>query len=554
VSRVLETAREKNEGASSLPKFLRRFFRKQGGYNRAVLDGVAALAKSNDELTRRMADISVCLGQLNDWLVALHEQSDADAAWMKGAAPGFSRIAVLETEVHRAAAELESARFGLEELCRENKNDFEARQDLLAGRVEAVEAAMKTHTATLQDRLEQLRQQLEGVATAAAAGVEEQAQSLRHDLEHAGVHLRNLEAQTGELSRQLDELRTRHDHRTDELQHQIDHAGLHLRNLQAQTDRLGEHINNLQAFVDTKSAETDATRRAFEEELGEKTAVRQRIATLEERTVTDAALVKGELSEHTALFRRLLGEDLDEPVEPGRRRADTTESKIEAPPGMDSFYLALENRFRGPRAEIKKRVAFYIPFLRQCRAGTSGRPVLDLGCGRGEWLELLKEKKLDGRGVDLNAAMISQCKARRLKVHRGDVLEYLHSQRANSHGAVTGFHIIEHLPFETLMELFRHTRRVLKPGGVAIFESPNCKNLIVGACNFYIDPTHRHPIFPETAELMLASHGFEKIRIEYLSPVADASFDSSTPELAKMKDLLYGPQDFGIIAYKPAAR
>ncbi len=102
------------------------------------------------------------------------------------------------------------------------------------------------------------------------------------------------------------------------------------------------------------------------------------------------------------------------------------------------------------------------------------------------------------------------------------------------------------------MELFQQVRRVLKPGGVAIFESPNCKNLVVGACNFHIDPTHRHPVFPETAEFMLASHGFEKIRIEYLSPVPDEV--TPPPELATVKELLYGPQDFGIIAYKPKAR
>jgi O-antigen chain-terminating methyltransferase len=132
-----------------------------------------------------------------------------------------------------------------------------------------------------------------------------------------------------------------------------------------------------------------------------------------------------------------------------------------------------------------------------------------------------------------------------------DALEYLTAARANTFGAVTGFHIIEHLPFEMLLDLFRQTRRVLKPGGVAIFESPNCKNLVVGACNFYIDPTHRNPVFPETAELMLASQGFEKIQIEYLSPVQGIKFAHSTPELATIKDLLYGPQDFGIIAYKP---
>src|SRR4051794_2104773 len=81
LERLVETARQKNDAGSRLPKFLRRFFRKQGGYNRAVLDGVALLVRNNQELTQRVAEISACLGQLNGWLLALHEQSDADANW-----------------------------------------------------------------------------------------------------------------------------------------------------------------------------------------------------------------------------------------------------------------------------------------------------------------------------------------------------------------------------------------------------------------------------------------------------------------------------------------
>jgi O-antigen chain-terminating methyltransferase len=146
--------------------------------------------------------------------------------------------------------------------------------------------------------------------------------------------------------------------------------------------------------------------------------------------------------------------------------------------------------------------------------------------------------------------MVTVSKEHKLDVRAADAVPYLRSLRANSLGAVTGFHIIEHLPFEVLMDLFAQTRRVLKPGGIAIFESPNCKNLVVGACNFYVDPTHRNPVFPETAEFMLASHGFERIRIEYLSPVVGRSLGDSQ-EFATLNQLLYGPQDFGVIAYKP---
>jgi O-antigen chain-terminating methyltransferase len=609
LGQIVELARRKNDGGSRLPKFLRRFFRKQGGYNRAVLDGVEALAKSNHDLTQRVADITVCLGQLNSWLLALHEQSDADANWMKAAGPALAKLATLESELALVRNELQSADDTLQEVRRS--------QARAADRADAVELSTSERIAGVRDAVDQVRREIKGGAAATAtaieqvradwASVEEQVRKLRSDLDntathlrsdldntathlradldttatrvrgdldHAGVHLRNLQAQADAMRRELDDTGTHLrslQSQTDEMSRQLaesialqngqkdlepdlEQASLHLRNLQAQTDRLGVHVNNLQGFVEKHTAETSAIHRGMEQRLDDQAGLAQRIASFEERTLSDAALIKGELSEYGSLFRQLLGENLSDRAGGGKKHAVSTNGETKAGPGVDSFYLALENRFRGSRAEIKKRVEFYLPFLRKCRAGTSGRPVLDIGCGRGEWLELLKDHKLDGRGVDMNTAMAAQCKARGLKVELGDALEYLRSLRANTHGAITGFHIIEHLPFEMLLELFRQARRVLKPGGVVIFESPNCKNLIVGACSFHIDPTHRQPVFPETAELMLASQGFEKIRIEYLSPVPDVKFAADTAELGIIRDLLYGPQDFGIIAHKPKGR
>ena len=354
---------------------------------------------------------------------------------------------------------------------------------------------------------------------------------LQRQMDRAGEHLRNLQAQADATGGQLGKLEAQFKQGSRDAQ--IDHALAHLKDLQGQADRLGVHINNLQGFVDQYTAEARAVQRS---------------------QTNDAIFIKGELSEQQSLLQQVLGTDRRGKVPAGKRAPVDDDRDKKHARALDSFYLSFENRFRGSRAEIKKRVQFYLPFLASARAGEKGRPVLDLGCGRGEWLELLKENKLDARGVDLNSAMIAQCKEHDLEVIHRDAIDYMRSLRANSQGGVTGFHIIEHLPFETLMDFFRETRRILKPGGVAIFESPNCKNLVVGAAQFNIDPTHRNPVFPETAEFMLQSHGFERVRIEYLSPVADVKFDAGTRELAIVKDLLYGPQDFGVIAYKPAAR
>ena len=220
---------------------------------------------------------------------------------------------------------------------------------------------------------------------------------------------------------------------------------------------------------------------------------------------------------------------------------------------FDAFYMSFEDRFRGSRNEIKERISFYLPYVWESNAGTADRPILDLGCGRGEWLELLRDIGARARGVDINSAMLALCRHRRLDVVQADALEYLRSLPDKSQSAVTGFHIIEHLAFDTLMDVFTEALRVVEPSGFVIFESPNCKNLIVGACNFNIDPTHRNPVFPDTAKFMLDMVGFQRVELEYLTPIAKTPFDGNGGDQPVLKDLLYGPQDFAVIGYKAAA-
>ena len=526
LDQLLQNARSKTRVSSIIPKFLRGLFRKQGAYNTSVLESLGVLAQSSVELNKRVREIALCLERFNGWLLALNQHREADATWMTAATPAISMIAAQENELRRLEAELGA---------QIDANGVKTTQ--------ALEQVNLVHSATTD-----LQQQV-ALAHTTADDLQQQialthttADDLQLQMDRAGEHLRNLQAQADATGGHLGQLEAHWDaqFKQGNRDAQIDHALAHLKDLQGQADRLGVHINNLQGFVDQQTAKADTVQHSLEQ--------------LSERQANDAIFVKGELSEQQSLLQQVLGTDQRGKGPAGKRSPVDDDRDKKHARALDSFYLSFENRFRGSRAEIKKRVTFYLPFLASAHAGEKGRPILDLGCGRGEWLELLRENKLDARGVDLNSAMIAQCKERHLEVIHRDAIDYMRSLRANSQGGVTGFHIIEHLPFETLMDFFREARRILKPGGVAIFESPNCKNLVVGAANFNIDPTHRNPVFPETAEFMLQSHGFERVRIEYLTPVADVKFDARTKELAIVKDLLYGPQDFGIIAYKPAAR
>ncbi|MDQ6619132.1 MAG: DUF4214 domain-containing protein [Pseudomonadota bacterium] len=219
---------------------------------------------------------------------------------------------------------------------------------------------------------------------------------------------------------------------------------------------------------------------------------------------------------------------------------------------LDSFYAAFEDRFRGSREEIRERMEIYLPIVREAGAGTAGAPVLDIGCGRGEWLQLLSEHGLAASGIDLNAIMIERCRQLGLDVQDADAIDYLRQVESQSLGAVTGMHIIEHLPFTQLLLLIDESLRVLKPGGVAAFETPNPENITVGACNFYFDPTHLRPLPPEMMRYVLQARGFGRTEILRLHPYpAEAQLaEGDIAVRAKLNEVLYGPQDYAVIGYK----
>lgn len=222
---------------------------------------------------------------------------------------------------------------------------------------------------------------------------------------------------------------------------------------------------------------------------------------------------------------------------------------------LDAFYLAFENEFRGTRTDVKDRLRGYLPILAAAAAGKPDRPILDLACGRGEWLELLKENGCTVRGVDLNAAMIAICRELDLDATEADVLTHLRSLPADSHGAVTAFHLVEHLPLTTLLELLAETWRVLQPGGVLIVETPNPDNVLVGACNFHMDPTHRSPLPNRLTAFLLRHTGFTDVQVLPLHPYGAMHRvgDPGSPLAQRFNDYFHGPQDYAVIGVKPPA-
>lgn len=224
--------------------------------------------------------------------------------------------------------------------------------------------------------------------------------------------------------------------------------------------------------------------------------------------------------------------------------------------GLDALYLAFEDRYRGSREEIKKRLRVYLPHVIQAGVGTAEKPILDLGCGRGEWLELLKENGCTVRGVDLNVSALAVCRKLGLDVVEADIMTCLRSLPDRSQGMVTGFHIIEHLPMPMVLELMSELHRVLHEGGLVVLESPNPANIQVGACNFYLDPTHLRPLPSGLTVFLMEYAGFTDVRALYLQPVETSSHvgPSDSPVAQRFNEYFFGPQDYAVIGSKPMAR
>jgi SAM-dependent methyltransferase len=219
---------------------------------------------------------------------------------------------------------------------------------------------------------------------------------------------------------------------------------------------------------------------------------------------------------------------------------------------LDSLYVFLEDNLRGSREEIRERLKIYLPFLEKTGIGFKDFPILDIGCGRGEWLHVLKEKNLNALGVDINKIMVGLCRDTGLNVAEEEALSYLKSVKDASIGAVTGFHIIEHYGFDDLISLFKELYRILIPGGLVILETPNPDNILVGSCTFYLDPTHNKPLPSLLVKLLLEIRGFGNVSILNLHPNEGLSkiLDNGSINLKIFNDYFSGPQDYGIIGYK----
>jgi len=223
-------------------------------------------------------------------------------------------------------------------------------------------------------------------------------------------------------------------------------------------------------------------------------------------------------------------------------------------PLEDWHYAAFENRYRGNEEEVKKQQSRFIPYFKE-----NGN-VLDLGCGRGEFLALCRENGIDARGIDLNEQMVEICRDKGLDCRKGDILETLAEWKDNDLGGIFSSQVIEHLPPPHLKKLIELAYSKLKPGAHLVLETINPASVFALVQIYFLDLTHQRPIHPQTLKFLLESSGFDDVEIEYSSPLeqeqlqtlpgADERDSILNRNIDNLNALLYAPPNFAAIGLK----
>ncbi len=219
-------------------------------------------------------------------------------------------------------------------------------------------------------------------------------------------------------------------------------------------------------------------------------------------------------------------------------------------------YAGFEERFRGAEDDIKERQRIYLPYFQGAR-----HVVVDIGCGRGEFLELLRDHGIDARGVDLDLDMVLLCRDKALDVVREDVFAHLGALADDTVGGIFGAQLVEHLPPRRVIELVKLCHRKLAPGGFLVLETPNPACLMVFADSFYRDLSHLQPIHPDTLRFVLEATHFHPVELKTLAPVDPSMrvppLAGHDPALApfnqgidRVNALLFGFQDYAVIGQK----
>ena len=338
----------------------------------------------------------------------------------------------------------------------------------------------------------------------------------------------------------------------------LDGAAAAIEGLAQSVEIQEQHANRVQAAVATAEVAVDDLvddSRALSSQLTDLTDAIDHLRA-------DVAANRSELASIAAQQELVFRTAREALAAQGLTTGQLTELTRELSTGFEELYEDLEDHFRGTRDQVQDKLR---PYLADVAATPAVGPVIDVGCGRGEWLDLLRTDGVEAYGVDINKVVVQRCTEQGLDVREADALVHLREIPPGSARAITSYHVAEHLSLDTLVGLVDAALVALQPGGVLIMETPNPTNVNVGAASFYLDPTHLKPLHPQFLQFLVTQRGFTSAEVRYVNAedVPSLTVDDLAPngELARSQELvdrinwaLSGPLDYSVVATKaPAA-
>ncbi len=326
-----------------------------------------------------------------------------------------------------------------------------------------------------------------------------------------------------------------------------------LQHSQAAFDEAERQFNNLTARISGANLRS--------ERLEDRMLRQERRAdALDGQVATLASVMEAADRELIFMRRRVVDllKKLQEAPEPAALQAADEAEKFES---LD--YLLFENRHRGLRDDIRGKLAVYPDWMKNAPG-----PVVDVGCGRGELLELYGEAGIAASGIDLNDEMVAECKQRGLAAETADLMSWLDRQADAALGGISAIQVIEHLPTDVMVGFFQKAYDKLADGGTIACETINPTSLATLSGPFYLDITHDKPVHPMAAQFLLQRCGFKEVRIEWLNPFPDnirlgrLVHDSGMPGWMKpvveeynrtaaiLNNHLFAHQDYAVVAVK----
>jgi O-antigen chain-terminating methyltransferase len=272
-------------------------------------------------------------------------------------------------------------------------------------------------------------------------------------------------------------------------------------------------------------------------------------ATLEHHTTEIQKRLWADLERIRLEYERLIHSELRtirqraEVRGPAPRPEPAGASEVPGHPSVGFDYGRFAERFRGPEEYVKAGQQFYLPYFADCRS------VLDIGCGRGEFLEMMRSHGIPARGIDLSEESIATCRHKGLEAETADLFAYLADLPEASLDGIFCSQVVEHLPPDRLPEMIKLCSSRLARDGVIAFETPNPECLAIFATHFYLDPTHQRPVPHPLLAFYLEEFGVGNIEVRKLSPAVE-----SLPALESLpedfREAFFGGLDYAILGRK----